>query len=185
METLELMEWLAPMLVPRLGLSDLQALHHTSRACRRLLTRANNKHWQAAAGVTGLKPDSLEADWLESNGPYACAAWLAELHWSLKAKPTGKITISGAQVSQGIIVSRELMCLSADNLCPGLTQGPATALSLHVCSPQALADVQLAAGLLQPQDRGELCAAAQLQAHRALRPRRCKDQAAASWAAPQ
>ena len=74
---------MASLLVPRLALPDLQALHQTCSSSRRIVQAASLQHWQAAAKADAFLPGSLQAA-----GLYQSAAELAALHRGVRAGPT-------------------------------------------------------------------------------------------------
>ena len=90
----DLLSLLASLLVPRLALPDLQALHQTCCSFRRLVQAASPRQWQAAAAAHGLRPGSLTAA-----SSYCTAAKLAAHHAAISTGPSSIHTVSGCNES--------------------------------------------------------------------------------------
>ena len=83
---------LAALLVPRLDLADLQALHQTCCSCRSLTQAATPCKWDAAAAAHGFRPGS---SCLNSKRPYNTYEELAACHAAVSSGPSRIYIVRG------------------------------------------------------------------------------------------
>ena len=139
----DLLGLVASLLVPRLALPDLQALHLTCYSSRRLIQAATPHHWQAAAEAHGFQPSSYTAA-----SSYHATAKLAALHAAVSTGPSSIHTVHGrlesANPGQGTVEELALH--------PSFTHGVRT----HLMEPSRPSVVPLQYGASTPGEAARL-----------------------------